>query len=275
MALNDIIVAKEGSGGVLAVIALAPADIGGGPAIHTHTAAVITSGTLNFNRVMQQVSIESTGTELSPDVLDLTSNIVGGNLHALAIILSAQAEAYTEIVLPDLGAGALGVVTVRPNYFEDPSTNFVKVTDGTTNIWPGAATYIEMDDDEEVTFRWNQGKWDMDIRPSPAATAVPVEIFKPSTSGTLGLAEPSDSTFRIVGSSDATKKIAFEADTNISASTTRTFTAPNRSGTMVVSDTSAGSGSDVVNNIVSLTTAEYAAIGSPDATTLYLITDPS
>jgi alcohol dehydrogenase class IV len=43
---------------------------------------------------------------------------------------------------------------------------------------------------------------------------------------------------------------------------------------MVVSDTTAGSGSDVVNNIVSLTQAEYNAIGSPDATTLYLITDP-
>jgi len=84
----------------------------------------------------------------------------------------------------------------------------------------------------------------------------------------------SDADFRVVGSSDATKKIAFEADTNISASTTRTFTAPNRNGTMVVSDTSAGSGSDVVNNIVSLTQAEYNAIGSPDAATLYLITDP-
>jgi hypothetical protein len=43
---------------------------------------------------------------------------------------------------------------------------------------------------------------------------------------------------------------------------------------MVVSDTSAGSGSDVVNNIVSLTTAEYAAIVTPDAATLFLITDP-
>jgi hypothetical protein len=54
----------------------------------------------------------------------------------------------------------------------------------------------------------------------------------------------------------------------------RTYDLPDRSGTMVVSDTSAGSGSDVVNNIVSLTQAEYNAIGSPDAATLYLITDP-
>lgn len=89
-----------------------------------------------------------------------------------------------------------------------------------------------------------------------------------------GSNEPADDVFRIVGSTDATKKIAFEADTNIATATTRTFTAPNRSGTMIVSDTTAGSGSDVVNNIVSLTQAEYNAIGSPDATTLYLITDP-
>jgi hypothetical protein len=89
-----------------------------------------------------------------------------------------------------------------------------------------------------------------------------------------GSNEPADDVFRIVGSSDATKKIAFEADTNISTATTRTFTAPDRSGTMIVSDTTAVTGSDVVNNIVSLTQAEYDAIGSPDAATLYLITDP-
>jgi hypothetical protein len=58
------------------------------------------------------------------------------------------------------------------------------------------------------------------------------------------------------------------------ATQARSISLPNRSGTVVVSDTSAGSGSDVVNNIVSLTQAEYNAIGSPDAATLFLITDP-
>jgi hypothetical protein len=322
---------KTGTSGVLEAGAFGTAAGQFAEGNHTHAASAITSGTLNFNRVMQQVSIESSGTQLSPDVLNLTSNIVGGNLHALAIILSAVPNAYTEVVLPALGADALGVVTVRPNFFEDPSDNFVKVTNGTANIWPAPpSTFIQMDDNEEVTFRWNQGKWDMDIRPNPAATAVPVQIFKPNSSGTLGLSEPSDSTFRIVGSSDATKKVAFEVD-GLTTATTRTLTVPNasgtlaltsdfaappaignttpntlagtqlalhdgsdtgtfvaaskltdnrtydlpdRSGTMVVSDTSAGSGSDVVNNIVSLTQAEYNAIGSPDAATLFLITDP-
>jgi hypothetical protein len=67
--------------------------------------------------------------------------------------------------------------------------------------------------------------------------------------------------------------LAFEVD-GLTTATTRTLTVADRSGVNVVSDTSAGSGSDVVNNIVSLTQAEYDAIGSPDAATLFLITDP-
>lgn len=44
-------------------------------------------------------------------------------------------------------------------------------------------------------------------------------------------------------------------------------------GEAVVSDPSAIAGADVVVNVVSLTTAEYAAIAVPDAATLYVITD--
>jgi len=83
----------------------------------------------------------------------------------------------------------------------------------------------------------------------------------------------SDANFLLYDESDSTKNLKFQLS-GITTGTTHTLTAANRSGTMVVSDTSAGSGSDVVNNIVSLTTAEYNAIGSPDSATLYLITDP-
>jgi hypothetical protein len=82
-----------------------------------------------------------------------------------------------------------------------------------------------------------------------------------------------DANFLLYHNGDSSKNLAFQLS-GISASTTRTLTIANRSGTNVVSDTSAGSGSDVVNNIVSLTQAEYNAIGSPDAATLFLITDP-
>jgi hypothetical protein len=82
-----------------------------------------------------------------------------------------------------------------------------------------------------------------------------------------------DGNWELYNTADPTKELKFDLS-GITTGTTRTLTIANRSGTNVVSDTSAGSGSDVVNNIVSLTTAEYAAIGSPDAATLFLITDP-
>jgi hypothetical protein len=72
----------------------------------------------------------------------------------------------------------------------------------------------------------------MDLRPNPSATAA-VSIFKPNSSGTLGLSEPTDSTFRIVGSSDATKKVAFEVD-GLTTATTRTLTVPDASGTLAL-----------------------------------------
>jgi hypothetical protein len=91
--------------------------------------------------------------------------------------------------------------------------------------------------------------------------------------GTLGDVF-ADNVFLLYDNGNTTRNLQFSLG-GISNSTTRTWTAADRSGTVVVSDTSAGTGSDVVTNIVSLTTAEYAAIGSPDATTLYLVTDPS
>jgi hypothetical protein len=50
-------------------------------------------------------------------------------------------------------------------------------------------------------------------------------------------AEPSDSAFRVVGSSDATKKVAFEVDTLVDTATTRTLTVPNASGTLPLLET--------------------------------------
>jgi hypothetical protein len=42
---------------------------------------------------------------------------------------------------------------------------------------------------------------------------------------------------------------------------------------MVVSDTTGITGADAITNIVSMTQAEYDAIGTPDAATLYVITE--
>lgn len=83
----------------------------------------------------------------------------------------------------------------------------------------------------------------------------------------------SDANFTVYNNADSSRTVQFQLS-GVSPSTSRTLSIPNRSGTVVVSDTTAGTGSDVVNNIVSLTQAEYNAIVSPDPSTLYLITDP-
>lgn len=45
------------------------------------------------------------------------------------------------------------------------------------------------------------------------------------------------------------------------------------SATVVQSNVAGISGADAITNMVSLTQAEYDAIGSPNASTLYIITD--
>jgi len=49
--------------------------------------------------------------------------------------------------------------------------------------------------------------------------------------GEAGPSEPADDIFRVVGSADATKKVAFEVD-GLTAATTRTLTVPDASGTL-------------------------------------------
>lgn len=167
------------------------------------------------------------------------------------------------------------------------SSVYLNVSAG-TGLFSGIITPASTAD-----FIWDGERWFYTSRQQlvvPNATAANFNTFitalgttarninLPNASGTLALTSQlvtdfSDSAFRVSDNTDSSKKVALECS-GISASTTRTLTVANRSGTVVVSDTSAGSGSDVVNNIVSLTQAEYNAIGSPDAATLYLITDP-
>ena len=46
-----------------------------------------------------------------------------------------------------------------------------------------------------------------------------------------------------------------------------------KAGNAIQSDPTGIAGADAITNIVSLTQAEYDAIGSPSASTLYIITD--
>ena len=91
---------------------------------------------------------------------------------------------------------------------------------------------------------------------------------------------PGDGFGKIVfGASDATTMTISGPSGGLGTSKNLSF--PNASGTValtsdikITSNPTGITGADAVTNIVSLTTAEYAAIGSPDAATLYLITDP-
>jgi len=146
------------------------------------------------------------------------------------------------------------------------------------------ATYADLplDGTAALNSRWlvrnSSGTW-----PFPnyrqGGIYIRTSIIGPSRDNDYTLADTklpdvfADSAFLLYDNSDSTRNLQFDLG-GISTGTTRTLTAADRSGVNVVSDTSAGSGSDVVNNIVSLTQAEYNAIGSPDAATLFLITDP-
>jgi hypothetical protein len=267
--------AVESVNGQTGVVVLAAADVGAAATSHTHAASDITSGVLDFDRIQQVVTIESDGTSGTPTEVDLTTNIVGGNLHALVLILGASATTATKVILPTLGEAATGKVTVRVNAFEDPSEYFVKIVlDDDTAIFP-ATGYTEMDPDEELTFRWNDGRWDMDLRPNPSATTAAFSIFKPNSSGTLAL-NPMTTAGDIVvgGTSGAPARLALgtasqQLRVNSGATALEYFTSQ-----AIVSNTTGITGADAVTNIVSLTQAEYNAIGSPNAATLYLITDP-
>jgi hypothetical protein len=196
---------------------------------HTHAATDITSGVLDFDRIQQVLTAQTGSDDIDgPDIYDAAPYLVGGNLHALILASTGVEEGYLRIRLPDLATNAVGQVTVRAvDFLQDPSTLRVQITDeGNSPIFPATGAY-EMDIGEEFTFRWNEGRWVMDLRPNPLATAVSHQIFK-----------------------------------------------PNASGTLVISSTTGIAGADAVTNIVSLTQAEYNAIGSPDAATLFLITDP-
>ena len=216
-------------------------------------------------------------TDFAPavNVIELTpspgsNTITTSQLPARGIAYAPTGETTYTVNLPTPDIRQSGLTfSIKTEYEEGSGVVFITVVHNASDLLTG----YELDENESsLDFLWDGYRWTYSSA-NWLYSYPNRRLVIPPLSGTLGLAEPADNVFRVVGSTDATKKVAFEVD-GISAGTTRTLTVANRSGTVVVSDTSAGGGSDVVNNIVSLTQAEYNAIGSPDATTLYLITDP-
>jgi len=83
-----------------------------------------------------------------------------------------------------------------------------------------------------IDFLWDGYEWTRDnfyvLRSTPSRT-----LILPQSSGTLALTQQRDDSFRILGSVDQTKRVAFEVD-GLSSGTTRTLTVPNASGTLAL-----------------------------------------
>jgi hypothetical protein len=96
---------------------------------------------------------------------------------------------------------------------------------------------IELEEAEgSWDFFWDGYEWTWNntyfLRSTPSRT-----LLLPQSSGTLALTQQSDDSFRILGSVDQTKRVAFEVD-GLSSGTTRTLTVPNASGTLALTQQS-------------------------------------
>jgi hypothetical protein len=134
MAQNDVIVAKEGSGGVLAEIALAPADIAAAPASHTHTASAITDLATSGNAAGLY---DNTAGQVGAVVNDFSFRINGDGTSADFDM--ANLTASRGYGLPD-ASGTLALTTLVGT----PAELVIACSDETSNLTTGTA---------KVTFR--------------------------------------------------------------------------------------------------------------------------
>jgi hypothetical protein len=180
---------KTGTSGVLEAGAFGTAAGQFAEGNHTHAASAITSGVLDLARqkVVELVPCdEDPGNELAVSDYEQNGNIVAHfNLRPDAV------GSHMSVVLPILVPTAIGEVTLRVNrggqglQFTSVLLRVLDEADGQIFGTSGGPT--EIDADRELTFRWNDGRWDMDLRPNPSATTTAFSIFKPNASGTLAL----------------------------------------------------------------------------------------
>jgi hypothetical protein len=113
-------------------------------------------------------------------------------------------------------------------------------------------TSYELDEDESsLDFLWDGYRWTYSSA-NWLYSYPNRRLVIPPLSGTLGLSEPSDSTFRIVGSSDATKKVAFEVD-GLTTATVRTLTVPDASGRIQIEGQAIGNTTAAAATFTTLT----------------------
>ena len=166
---------------------------------------------------------------------DETNTITTAQLPALGIGTSDNDPQTFTINLPTPTAQQSGLTfsIKRVEGVQEPSDTFFTVNHASVALLNEG----ELDSSEgSIDFLWDGHAWSYsgsyNLRSFPGRV-----LALPTTSGTLALTQSNDDLFRVVGSLDATKKVAFEVDTLVSTATTRTLTVPNSSGTIALNET--------------------------------------
>ena len=195
-----------------------------------------------------------------------------GSSRGLVINTTTQGESF--LGFHTASATSLGAATLRLHI--DAADTLAQRRTTNAQEFRIYNTFTSATNHERGFLRWSSNVFQIGTeKGSGGGTARALE-FRTDNVARLTLGEAGGVTLNsgnlVLTDNTGSETATFDAQAKLTDD--RTYDLPDRSGTMVVSDTSAGSGSDVVNNIVSLTQAEYDAIGSPDAATLFLITDP-
>jgi hypothetical protein len=161
-----------------------------------------------------------------------TTTITTAQLPARGIALcDGQCEFTVNLPTPDINQSGL-TFSIKSFYESTPAAGFITVVHNASDL----LTSYELNEDESsLDFLWDGYRWTYSSA-NWLYSYPNRRLAIPALSGTLGLSEPSDTTFRVVGSSDATKKVAFEVD-GLTTATTRTLTVPNASGTLALLET--------------------------------------
>jgi hypothetical protein len=166
-----------------------------------------------------------TDIELTPNG---TTTIITAQLPARGIAFTDGAMNFTvNLPTPNIRQSGL-TFSIKRELEGEGGEVFITVVHNAATL-----VLIELEEAEgSWDFFWDGYEWTWNntyfLRSTPSRT-----LLLPQSSGTLALTQQRDDSFRILGSVDQTKRVAFEVD-GLSSGTTRTLTVPNVSGTLAL-----------------------------------------
>jgi hypothetical protein len=161
-------------------------------------------------------------TEIELNLPPSSTTITTAQLPVRAIAFAPSGETTFTVNLPTPDIRQSGLTfSVKTELEEESGVAFITVVHNSVNL----LTATELDEAEgSIDFLWDGYAWTYSS--AYLLRSFPNRVLQlPGGSGTLALEQPADNVFRIVGSADASKKVAFEVD-GLSTGTTRTLTVP-------------------------------------------------